>query len=274
MSLCSELFELAVQAAAVALPPPIADTLIADPSPDPVRNAEFGMLSLTDGSAGLYYAWLGPSQADMRARFPDGSLVGHTALDVARHFLGGSDAERSVGVAAINALTEHCYRRAGYAPPLARDSFAGLALEAGDHLGLVGNFPSLIRQAVARGVRVSVLERKAHMLRDDGAVVISLAPSVLATCNKILCTGATLLNDSLDEVLGHCRQAEVIALLGPTVGFFPDPVFARGIDCVAGTRVLDTPGARARLHAGDKLGDCAQRTLIRRADYPGLRALL
>jgi len=82
------------------------------------------------------------------------------------------------------------------------------------------------------------------------------------------------LNDSLDEVLGYCRRAEVIVMAGPTVGFFPDPVFARGIDRVAGTRVLDADGARARLEAGDKLGDCGQRTLIRRSDYPGLDALL
>lgn len=274
MSLCSELFELAVRAASVLAPPPIAQVLIAEPLPDPARAAEFGLLSLADGSAGLYYAWLGPSQADMRTRFPDGSLVGHAALEVARHYLGRDDAERSVGVAAINALTEHCYRRAGYAPPAAADSFAGLDLAPGDHLGLVGNFPSLVRQAVARGVRVSVLERKTHMLRDDGEVVISLAPAVLASCNKILCTGATVLNDSLDEVLGYCRRAEVIVMVGPTVGFFPDPVFARGIDRVAGTQVLDATGARARLRAGARLGDCARRTLIRRSDYPGLNALL
>ncbi len=139
---------------------------------------------------------------------------------------------------------------------------------------MIGNFPPLVRRARARGIEVCVVERKAHMLRAEDGLTISLDANVLARCNKIICTGATLLNGSLDEMLGYCVDASAIALVGPTVGCFPDDLFARGIDCVAGTEITDGEAAYAALAAGRRLAALARRTVIRRADYPGFDALL
>ena len=58
------------------------------------------------------------------------------------------------------------------------------------------------------------------------------------------------------------------------LGFFPDAVFARGIDIVAGTRVLDSARARHGLAANRKLDDCASRIVLRRNEYPGFEQLL
>ena len=273
-SILKELLDLAEHAAA-ALPLPIlATTLITDPRPDPSRDAEFGLVALTDGAAGLYYAWLGPTQADMPARFAAESFAGRPAIELARLVLAASDAERSLGIAALNAITAHVYRRAAYYPRLASDSFGGIALGPSDRLGMIGNFPPLVRRACALGIPTFVLERKPHMVGARAGLVISLDPAVLRGCTKIICTGATLLNASLDHMIVHCRDAQQIALVGPTVGCFPDPLFARGIAVLAGSQVRDAALAQARLRAGHKLGDSADRTLIEPATYPGFPALL
>jgi len=274
MNIRRELFALAERAAAALPLPPIANALITDPHPAPDRNTEFGLLALADGCAGLYYAWLGDSQADMPARFLVDDLVGRPALELARHVLGDDDGTRSVGIAAINAITEHVYRRAAFAPPTAIDSFGGLHFEAGDTLGMIGHFPPLARRARELGIPTRVVERKAHMVTRGTDFEISLDPRVLGDCNKIICTGATLLNDSFDDMLAYCASARQLALVGPTVGFFPDPVFARGIDIVAGTRVLDSAQAQRCLAQNHKVGDCALRTVLRRSEYPGFDALL
>lgn len=274
MSLGRELFALAERADACLSPPPLGAVLIVDPRPAPGREAEFGLLALADGSAGLYYAWLGTTQADMPARYTETALVGRSALALAGQFLGGSDAERSVGIAAINAITAYTWRRAGYTPATATDSLAGLELGPDDHLGMIGYFPPLVRRARELGAVVSVVERKQHMVADEPGLRITLDTRVLGDCNKIICTGATLVNDSLETMLGHCRKAAEIALVGPTVGCFPDPLFARGVDIVAGTRIIDAAGARARLAAGNRIGDCAARYAIRRTEYPGFEVLL
>jgi uncharacterized protein (DUF4213/DUF364 family) len=274
MNIRTELYDLATRAAAALTLPPVASALITDPHPAPDKDAEFGLLALADGCAGLYYAWLGDSQADMPARFLVDSLVGRPVLDLARHVLGDDDGSRSVGIAAINAITEFVYRRAAFSPSLATDSFGGLAFEAGDRLGMIGNFPPLARRARELGIPTRIVERKAHMVMVADNFEISLDPRVLEGCNKIICTGATLLNDSFDGMLEYCAGADEVALVGPTVGFFPDAVFARGIDIVAGTRVTDSAAAQRCLARNEKLSDCAVRTVLRRREYPGLDALL
>jgi uncharacterized protein (DUF4213/DUF364 family) len=274
MNIRTELYAFA-QRAAKALPlPALASALITDPQPAPDRNTEFGLLALADGCAGLYYAWLGDSQADMPARFQLDDLLGRPALELARYVLGDDDGTRSLGIAAINAITEHVYRKAGFAPAAATDSFGGVVLEAGDRLGMIGHFPPLARRARELGITTRIVERKAHMVTVAPNFEISLDPGVLRDCNKIICTGATLLNDSFDAMLEYCAHAEQIALVGPTVGFFPDAVFARGIDIVAGTRLLDSVQAQQCLTNNQKLTDCSVRTVLHRAEYPGFETLL
>jgi uncharacterized protein (DUF4213/DUF364 family) len=171
-------------------------------------------------------------------------------------------------------VTQSFFTRVGYSLHGAAGSFGGLALDADDHLGLIGNFPSLVRQAEAMGCRVSVVERKHHMLMEQGRVQITLDPSVLRRCNKIISTAATLINDTLDSMLEYCGGAEQIGVIGPTAGIFPDPLFSRAVDFVGGTQILDAAQAIARAAAGEKFGDAARRYVIQKDAYPGFEALL
>ncbi len=255
-------------------PPAVRRVFVPEPRPDPTRDAEFGLVELEDGSAGLYYAWLGESQRGMAARFEPAALAGMDACALARLYAEPDEASRSLGLAAVNTLTAHLFSRAGYLPPAAADSFGGLTLDTADHLGMVGNFPSLVRQARERGARVTVVERKPHMVREEPGLRITLEPTALDGCNKVVMTAATLINDSLDEMLGYCRSAREIVVVGPTAGCIPDPLFARGVTRVGGTRISASGLAIERLRGGAKLADAAQRYAIDPAAYPGLAALL
>lgn len=253
-----ECLELAAACVARMGPRRIVHAFVPEARPDPARDAEFGVLVLDDGCAGLYYAWLGETQQHMTRRFPPASLVGRDALALARSLRGGDDAARSVVVAALNALTASFWRHVGYVPPPATDSF-GLALEAGRTLGMVGNFPSLVRQARASGIEVTVLERKAHMVKREPGLEITLDPRALTHCDQVICTAATLLNDSLDEVLGCCAPGAEVAVVGPSAGILPEPLFVRGVAVVGGTLLRDAQEACRRLAAGQKLGDAGYR---------------
>ncbi|MGH8598726.1 MAG: Rossmann-like domain-containing protein [Gammaproteobacteria bacterium] len=247
-----------VALAAVEGLPPIARVFLPEPRPDPARDAEFGMLELADGSCGLYYAWLGESQRGMAARWTANQLFGADPIGIAAGYLSDDEAERSLALAAINAITAHVWRRAGVVAPVARSSF-GLALTAGDRLGMVGYFPPLVRRAIAMGAEVTVIERKAHLLGRERKARITLDLEALHECNKVICSAATLINLSLSEILEHCGRATEIALLGPTAGCFPEPLFARGITTIGGTRIIDSTLALDRLRRGVKLGDAAVR---------------
>ncbi|MEN9727381.1 MAG: hypothetical protein RL434_1747 [Pseudomonadota bacterium] len=279
-----ECLDLAAACVARLGPRRIVQAWVPEPHPDPARDAEFGLLTLEDGSAGLYYAWLGGAQQHMANRFPTDMLAGRDALELAMTFRHGDDAARSLAVAALNALTASFWRAVAYVPPPATDSF-GLCLKPAGRLGMVGNFPSLVRQARALGIAVTVLERKAHMVIREPGLEITLDPTALAGCDQILCTAATLLNDTLDEVLGFCTPGAEVAVVGPTAGVLPEPLFARGVAVVGGTLIKDAAEAARRLAAGQKLGDTGYRYRLTRdphvqresdrmpGDYPGTRVL-
>jgi len=90
----------------------------------------------------------------------------------------------------------------------------------------------------------------------------------LRSCNKIIITAATMLNNTMDEILRLVSHAERLVVLGPTAGFFPDPLFARGVSAVGGTEITDADAALLRLRNKQGLGDAARKYIIRRQHYP------
>lgn len=274
MSIAAELLEAIERMASRLALPPVAEVYVPDAQPAAHRDAEFGLVALAEGSAGFYYAWLGASQAGMAARYAAEDFAGTSPLALARRLARDDDAERSLALAAIGALTTYLHRRAGYLPPTAQDSMAGIACTRGGHLGMIGNFSPLVRRARAAGMRVTVIERKPQMCCEEDGLSITLDPSALASCDAIIVTGATLINDSLDGMLDYCRHARRVVLLGPTAGVLPQVLFGRGIAALGGLEILDAPRALARLRAGEKLGDAARRYLIEASDYPSFDALV
>ena len=274
MSIKTELLDLLQRICRLLPVPAVHRVYIPEPRPHEARHTEFGLVELADGSAGLYYAWLGESQQGMTRRYAEPVLRDLTPLALAQYLQREDDAGRSLGMAAVNAVSQFLFRQAGYTPPAAGDSMGALDLDATDHLGMVGYFPSLVDRLRQAGIRTTVLEKKTRFQGAQGSVRVSLDPDDLNDCNKVLCTAATLLNDSMDEVLQHTGGADTVVVVGPTAGFLPDPLFRRGVDAVGGTRILDAGAAISALQQDAGLGGCAQRYLIRRRDYPGGDALL
>ncbi len=269
MSIRAELLSLVEQVDATIDVPDVCQVYIPEPRVAPDKDAEFGLVELEDGATGLFYAWLGASQDGISERFCIEELIGAKAIDLARHFNGTDDIERSLGLAAINAITQSVFVRSDIGSRIAPDSMGGLSLVPGDRLGMVGNFPSLVRQAMAMDIPVTVVERKQHMLTQAEGICITLDPEALRDCNKIICTAATLINDSVDEMLNHCQHAEIVAMIGPSASFFPDPVFARGVAVVGGTRVLDPRSVISNQRLGQGLGRCAYRYTLSSDRYVG-----
>ena len=274
MTIKNELLELVERVNQSCDLPPVGRVYIPEPDPGPDKNTEFGIIALQDGSAGLYYAWLGASQQGMSERFPALDVVGKSPMSLVRYFNNTDEAECSLGMAAINAISQSVFRRAGYIPDAAGDSLGSLDLHDGDHIGMVGYFPSLIRRLRELGTRVTVIEKKEKFIGTEGGITVVPNPELLRECNKVLSTASTLLNNTIDEILEYVKDAESVVIVGPTAGFFPDPLFARGVTAVGGTQILDADAAIDRFERNEKLGESARKYIIHRDAYPGLKQLL
>lgn len=274
MSVKSELLEQAEIAVSVCAIPAVREVFLPDPEPSEDRDAEFGMVILEDGSAGLYYAWLGEGQAGMNTRYHPDQFRGMPVRDLLAYYRSDDPADCSLGLAALNAVTSTFYRRAGFLRKAAGNSLGGLQFSEGDHVGMIGYFPSLVSKLREREIRLTVLEKKSEFLEEDGLFRVVLDPECLRDCNKVVSTASTLLNNSIDEVLEITAGAGEVAIIGPTAGFFPDPLFRRGVTAIGGSEILDASTALARLKADQRVGDAGRKFITRVEAYPGMDRML
>ena len=158
------------------------------------------------------------------------------------------------GFAAVNALSRELFDRAGFVPPAATDSIGGLDPQPGEHIGMVGFFPPLVKQVTARGARLTVLELRADLAGAHPGFTVTLDPATWRDCDQVLSTSTVLLNHTLDMVLANCRRARRIALIGPGAGCLPDVLFAPGVTALGGTWITDGSGFKQALRQGAPWG--------------------
>ena len=158
-----------------------------------------------------------------------------------------------ISLASINAICQHVMRESNFAVDSATDSLGLLSISAGDKVGMVGLFSGLIKTINKVGAELVVIEKNDQLIQKYPNLPITLDATKLSTCNKILCTSTTILNNSLDEILGHCSPDAFVSIIGPTAGYFLDPLFARGVDVVGG-RIVKTGAQFMQLLAEKKAG--------------------
>lgn len=274
MQIAEELIEMAQRIARDIELPDIEEIILPSPGVAGIRDAEFAAVSLRDGSMGFFYTLLDDTSRRLHDEIDPQAWRGRSPLRLAIQY-GARDAlARSMGLGAISAITQSLFRRAGYVPDTRTNSMARMAFSPADHVGMVGFFPPLVERLRAQGVRLTVIERNPDFVQQGDAFRVTLDAAELAGCNKILCTAATLLNDSLDEILAHCAQAERVAVIGPTAGCLPDPLFARGVDAVGGSRVADAALLKGRLRDQQEWAEAVQKYTLERDVYPGFERLL
>ncbi len=227
------------------------------------KAGEFAAVELDSGAIGLSYVLLDDTLAAL-AGLDGARLAGSDALALARRWRDGQGAERTLGFAAVNALSRHLLDRAGTVPPNATDSIGGLVPTAGARIGMVGFFPPLVRQIADSGARLTVVELRADLAGAHPGFDVTLDPAALRDCPQVLMTSTVLLNNSLDAVLAHCGQAHAVAMVGPGAGCLPQPLFDRGITALGGTWVEDGPALAAALRGGAPWSGHTRKVLWRR----------
>ena len=274
MTVKSDLLDIVESAVAMYGIPVVREIFLPDPHPSPDKNAEFGIVILEDGAAGLYYAWLGEAQSGMQGRYAVNEFKGVPAMQLVALYRSEHPSDCSLGLAAINAISRSIYRRTAYTREAASNSIGGLEFEQDDHVGMIGYFPSLVRKLREQKINLTVVEKKTKFLEQDDLFRVVLEPECLQDCNKIISTASTLLNNSIDDILLHMQSASDVVVIGPTAGFFPDPLFARGVTAIGGTEIIDADVALARIRADQRMGDASRKFLVHRNHYPGIQSLL
>jgi len=184
-----------------------------------------------------------PSSA-MAMPFP-GKLRGRRAADLAREALSGHGIRRAVGIAAVNALAEVCWQRRPR-PDVELcydiDAFDATEIRPGDKVVVIGAFVPFLKELKRRGQGYLVLEQDPATLKSDELPFFrpaEQAAQILPSADVALITGATLVNNTLEELLALTRPDARVTVVGPTVGMLPDAFLARGTDVLGCVRITE-----------------------------------
>jgi uncharacterized protein len=181
----------------------------------------------------------------MAMPFP-GKLRGRPAFDLAQEALSGHGIRRAVGIAAMNALADTCWRRRPHPETELRfgvDAFDATEMGPRDNVVVVGAFVPFLRELKRRRQPFLVLEQDPATLKPEELPFFrpaDQAPAVVPEADVLLITGTTLVNDTLEELLRLAKPAARVTMVGPTVSLLPDPLLRRGVD-ILGTVCIAAP---------------------------------
>jgi uncharacterized protein len=211
-----------------------------------------------------------PSSA-MAMPFP-GKLQGRPALDLAEEALGNNGIRRAVGIAAMNALADVCWRRRPHPDTELRhgiDAFDATEIRPGDKVVVIGAFVPFLRALKRRRQPFLVLEQDPATLKADELPFFrpaEEAAKVVPEADVLLVTGTTLINDTLEELLGLAKPTGRVTMVGPTVSLLPDAFLRRGADILGTVRITEPEDFLEILGEGGSgyhfLGRSAQKVVL------------
>ena len=234
------------------------------------KDAQFMAISLEGGATGISFVLLPDEKMKEYNALQPPAFVAKNPKEFALEFGNDDPIKEMISLASINAICQHVIRETHFAVDSATDSLGLVSVSPGDRIGMVGLFSGLIKTIKKAGAELVVIEKNERLIQKFPNLPITLDARKLSACNKILCTSTTILNNSLDEILAHCSQDAFVSIIGPTAGYFPDPLFARGVDVVGG-RVVKNGALFLQLLAERKRwGDVTQRTCFQKETYDGI----
>jgi uncharacterized protein (DUF4213/DUF364 family) len=234
------------------------------------KDAQFMAISLEGGATGISFVLLPDEKMEEYTALQPQAFVEKNPRGFALEFGNDDPVKEMISLASINAICQHVMRETKFAVDSATDSLGLLSVSPGDRVGMVGLFLGLIKTIKKAGAELVVIEKNDQLIQKFPHLPITRDATKLSTCNKILCTSTTLLNHSLDEILAHCSPDAFVSIIGPTAGYFPDPLFARGVDVVGGRVVKNGASFLQLLAERKRWGEATQRTCFQKKTYAGI----
>ena len=251
----------------------IAETidLVIEKSPTPpqelvvddlVIGIFFTGIKLSTGHAGAAFTPIGeipeavccPTTA---ARMPQaGDLEGKPVSEILKYALHTNVLKSAIGVAAANAISQLIIESESeneYQIVRDRDGFDLLEIEPGETVSLIGAFGPYIRRLKMMGNPFSIVEKNPQTLRLDEMKYFK-SQTEMATALKesdvVIITGTAIVNHTIDHILSYISDRQRTAIIGPTASMIPDTFFKRGVNVMAGVRILNADGMNKILKQG------------------------
>ncbi len=188
---------------------------------------------LEDGRCGLAYTLHEDEYESCCVVADAGKLAGRKVSELLQWIKLPDVTACAVGMAAVNAVLETPDNA------IESDIMELLPVLENDVVGMIGYFGPLVQPLKDRVRSLHIFERRPDP--EYGILPDSSAKDYLPQCQVVVITATALLNHTMDGLLGLCRNAREVAILGPSTPLIPE-VFARhGVTMLSGLKV-ENPG--------------------------------
>lgn len=234
------------------------------------KDSQFMAIVLEGGATGISYVLLTDNEMEAYNALRPLEFSGKDPKELALEFGNQDPIKEMISMASINAICQFVMKETNFQFDYVTDPLGLISIDKGDRIGMVGLFSGLIDTIRDAHAELIVIEKKEHLIQRFRDLPITLNVAELATCNKVLCTSTAVLNNSLDEILSNCLPDASVSIVGPTAGYFPDPLFACGVDVVGGRVVKDSKEFLQRLVQRKRWTDSTQKTCFEKKTYTSI----
>jgi uncharacterized protein (DUF4213/DUF364 family) len=209
----------------------------------------FTAVKLSSGAGGVCYtpikdipqAVCCPSSAG-RIFDPD-KIIGMKAKDSLIALSSPEPIKTAVAISTLNALSATCWARGltgDYHMRMNMDAQDAVRMPAEKSVAVVGAFLPTLRALKKRGGQWWVIEQDPNTLKGEELahfVPAEKSETIVSTADVLIITGVTLVNHTLEGILGAAKVGAEIAVMGPTASLLPEPLFDRNVRIVGGVWV-------------------------------------
>lgn len=174
-----------------------------------------------------------------------GTLRKKNILELTELMLSDHPLERSIGICAVNAVSQMIMDSEPEKYKFAKTDFLDLVPD-GSKVGMVGYIGPFIPMLLKRFSSLTVIDDNPLLntgVQKNGCIISRNAKD-LEDADILIVTGSCVAVGDFDQVMGFANAPRFIGIVGPSAGWLPEPAFKRGVNAVAGTKIVDNIGAR------------------------------
>lgn len=161
-----------------------------------------------------------------------------------------------IRLATLNALSVPFFENGRYSVDESGDLSEIQSLFRNRKVCMVGAIIPLLKKLKELGAaEVTIIDRKKETAEEaDAGYGTFVSPEhtaeTIARCETAVFTGAAIANGSIEQLISLVHEDAAIAVVGPTAGFVPEPLFRRNVAIVGTAAVTESDQALEMLAEG------------------------
>ncbi len=190
-------------------------------------------VQLSDGSVGVSYVLRYGLPPECAAFGYARDAIGMSAWDVAKWSVEGKDnVGRSIGGAVLAAASQQL----DIADDTDERCRYGMEITPEDTVGMIGFIKPVAKTLSSQVKKLYVFDEGVSLYEGTVRVCgMDQQPVLLPECTKMIITGSSTINGSIDNLLEMCTNAQQIALVGSSTPMFPEGWKGTNVTALAGS---------------------------------------